>query len=263
MKQLRKDLQDANMSIPLGRQLKLADLQALAQQHSLEITTEKRKILLGWEGKPKGILQILWERGLIVGSDYKGMTLDGRKDPVTGLIQPGSSLRQLLAECSDFKEELSALQVLRRDLGVLADSLPKYHAELAVEGIEYSWGYAKGMYCHTPLSQKKGKTNFLRLVHECCDTVEHLTLERVRVMAKRARAYICTYYHLAQQNNIPLDAGTEQETHQNHQDIAQEQKLLFEQIENLAKEFRTHRCALDFDKRFLSSLFRIKEEDAA
>jgi len=47
------------------------DLQALAQSHSIETT--KQKILPGWEGKAKGILQILWKRGLIAESNYKSL----------------------------------------------------------------------------------------------------------------------------------------------------------------------------------------------
>jgi len=51
----------------------------------------------------------------------------------------------------------------------------------------------------------------------------------------------------------------QQNTPQN--DITVEgQKLLFEQIESLVKEFHMHRCALDFDRGFLSLLLSIKEE---
>jgi len=41
------------------------------------------------------------------------------------------------------------------------ESTPKYHAELAGEGIEYSWGYAKNACCWAPLAQKKGRNNFI------------------------------------------------------------------------------------------------------
>jgi len=75
---------------------------------------------------------------LIAESNYKEMTLDGCKNPAMGQIEAGESLQQLLGKCSDFAEELSALQVLGQELGVLVDFTPKYHTELAGEGIEYT-----------------------------------------------------------------------------------------------------------------------------
>jgi len=145
--------QNLGGSIPLGKHMQLVDLQALAQSHSIEIT--KQKILPGWEGKAKGILQILWECGLIVESNYKLMTLDGQKNQVTGQIDESTSLCAMLGKCTDFQNELSALQVLGNDLGVAVDFMPKYHAELAGKGIAYSWGLAKGEYHQTLLSQKR------------------------------------------------------------------------------------------------------------
>jgi len=78
--------------------------------------------------------------------------------------------------------------------------------------------------------------------------------------ARRALAYICTYFYLAQSNNIPSDAKTQQVAQQN-KNIAQEQKLLFKQIESLSKQFCSHWCALDFDRGFVSSLFTVKKEN--
>jgi len=244
---LKKDLQSAGVTLPVGKPLHLADLQALVQQHGVQTTVEKQKIIQGWEGKPKGILQILWERGLIDELNYKAtLTLDGRKNPLTGLIDESMSLHHLLGKCPDFKNELSAVQVLGQDLGVVIDATPKYHAELAGEGIEYSWGHAKGVYRRTVLSQKQGRANFNRLVEKCCDPVEELTLKHVRSMARCMRAYICTYYHLVQPNHNLPDAQSQQNMQQNN-NIVQQQKLLFKQIENIVKHFCMHRCALDFD----------------
>jgi len=142
--------------MPFGKQLHIANLNLLACQNGIPTMIKKQKILQGWEGKPKGILQILYEHGLIAESNYQSMTLDGRKNPLTGQIDESTSLRHLLAQCADFRNELSALQALGKDLGVVVDSTPKYHAELAGEGIEYSWGHAKGVYRRTQLSHKKG-----------------------------------------------------------------------------------------------------------
>jgi len=220
MKQLKKDLRDAGVDIPIGK-WRIADLRALALQHGIQMTIEKQKILPGWEGKPKGILQILWECGLIAESNYKTMTLNGRKNPLTGQIDKSMSLQCLLGKCADFQKELSALQALGVDLGVIVDATPKYHAEVASKGIEYSWGHAKGKYHWTALAQKQGQSNFIQLVKECCNPVEEITIGLVRLFARGECAYICTYYHLAQ---IQSGAQTEQDMQQN-KTIMQQQKL--------------------------------------
>jgi len=52
--------------------------------------------------------------------------------------------KQMLGACFEFQNELTALQTLGKDLGVAAVISPKFHAELAGEGIEYLWAFAKG-----------------------------------------------------------------------------------------------------------------------
>ena len=51
MKELKKDMIDAGISIPEGKCMQAADLQALAQRHGMQTTTQKQKILPGWESK--------------------------------------------------------------------------------------------------------------------------------------------------------------------------------------------------------------------
>jgi len=55
-------------------------------------------------------------------------------------------------------------------------------------------------------------------------------------MARRARSYICTYFCLAQHNRIPLGVPIEQVA-QHNENVAQEQKLLFTEIESLVTKF--------------------------
>jgi len=89
-------------------------------------------------------------------------------------------------QCTNFQNELSALQALSKDLGVVVDSMPKYHAELAGEGIEYSWGHTKGVYCQMQLSHRKGCSIFVKLVQKCCSPVDELMIACVRLMARSA-----------------------------------------------------------------------------
>jgi len=65
--------------------------------------------------------------------------------------------------------------------------MPKYHAKLAGEGIEFSWGHAKGVYCRTQLSHKKGCSNFVTPVQtSCCIPVDELPIAHLRLMARHA-----------------------------------------------------------------------------
>jgi len=66
--------------------------------------------------------------------------------------------------------------------------------------------------------------------------VEETTLKQVRLMARCVWSYICTYFYLMQQNCIPLGVPIKQVA-QHNENIAQEQKLLFTEIESLVTKF--------------------------
>jgi hypothetical protein len=183
------------------------ELQTFARLHGIDTFEEKQGVIGGWEGKPKGLLQVLWERGLILEELLDKYTLDGRKDAMTGGINLQLSLRHLMAESVDFKNEETALQYLGTQLGVTVELTPKFHAELAGEGVEYGWAHAKAFYRRVPVSRKRGRENFKVLVKECTCPVNVLSKVRIEKFAARARAYICTYHHLDQMNSDPAGAA--------------------------------------------------------
>jgi hypothetical protein len=94
-------------------------------------------------------------------------TLDGGKNPITGVVDLQYALRHLLSECKDFKDKETALQYLGTELGVTVDLTPKFHAELAGEGVEYCWAHAKSYNRRVPVSRKRERENFKLLVREC------------------------------------------------------------------------------------------------
>jgi hypothetical protein len=132
---------------------------------------------------------------------------------------------------------------------------PKFHCEFAGEGIEYAWAQAKAIMRRTPLRDKKGRANFINLVMRCLCPATVLTRERVRKFAARARAYICTYYYLEQELIISNDENMTGFT------PAAKQQLLYKKIEQLMKRFKTHRCVLDFDMRFVLAALKAGDED--
>ena len=205
------------------------------------------------------MLQVLWERGWIDEANFETYTLEGPKNVLTGIPDVKRSLKHIMSECHDFKNEMSVLEFTGESLGVKIDFAPKFHAELAGEGIEYSWGYSKGKYRREPLKLKKGRRNFVKLVKKYLSPENELTNERVRKFSARARAYINTYYYLGRQQELSDQQVVEETTPQDRP--AEKQQLIFLEIERLMKEFKTHRCALDFDRGFINSSLSVKVED--
>ena len=70
--QLIQELQSVcNIIIPRSKHMLAKEIKDIALKHGLLLTESKPQIADGWVGKPKGILQILFERGLIVDGEYK------------------------------------------------------------------------------------------------------------------------------------------------------------------------------------------------
>ena len=157
----KKDLQKALEAIGVSAKGNRKALAALCRQNNIPCVERIEIVVEGWAGKPKGMLQILWERGFIdpavdANKAEKYFTNDGKKDAFGNLIE-GTSLRKMVKELFDFVEEETLLQYHARLLGVIVDRTPKCHPEIAGEGVEYSWGCAKGTYRRLPFAEKKRK----------------------------------------------------------------------------------------------------------
>ena len=85
------------------------------------------------------------------------------------------------------------------------------------------------------MNSKEGKESFKRLVHEVTSR-DVLTIEVVRKLSRRARAYICAYFALFESKNRG-----------NNDTI-----LTLPLIERLVKAFKTHCVAIDFDSKFIN-----------
>ena len=258
-------LKSAGVVLQAQRNHTKKELQVFATNNGIDLFERKEQIVPGWEGRPKGLLQVLWERGLIEESLEK-YTLEGRKDPITGKVDLQLSLRHILANCTDFKDEETALQYLGTQLGVTVQLTPKFHAELAGEGVEYSWAHSKSFYRRMPLSRKRGRDNFKQLVKDCTCPVNVLTKTRIEKFASRARAYICTYHHLYQeqqkqaaaQHDEDLNSASNADSPLSRISSHKKQELVisYSDIERVSKAFKGHRCVLDFDNGFVHSEFR-------
>ena len=71
----------------------------------------------------------------------------------------------------------------------------KFHAELAGEGVRYSWADAKAFYRRLP-----ARDSIKQLIMDCICPTNVLTKQRIQKFASRARTYTCTYHHIEQKN---------------------------------------------------------------
>ena len=221
------------------------ELRTIAEDNDLLTKETSAKVIEGWEEKPKGLLQVLWERGWIDDSNLQQYTLKGKED-IFGVLRRETSLKALMSDCEDFKDEESLLQSMEQKMGISVDRTPKCHCELAGEGIEYSWGCAKNFYRTIELTKKKGKEKFRAAVSRCLSR-EVLTTERMRKFARRARQYICAYYKIHHDEQAAKEANTE---------LTDTGAATPIKLEKLVKEFKTHRCAMDFDTKFCKVVFK-------
>ena len=103
----------------------MSKIKEYAERRGINLQYKKTRVTEGWQGKPKGLLQIRWERGwidpckcttfrndktagrILVNTLF--YTINGRKVMQTGQLVESSLLRVLMGQCTDFKEEEIAL----------------------------------------------------------------------------------------------------------------------------------------------------------
>jgi len=204
----------------------------------------------GWMGKPKGLNQIAWERGLL--------------DPTRTYTK--AQLVKLLQGCTDFLNTETNLQMIARALGVQAERSPKFHCEIAGEGIEYDWGFCKAKYRCRPLTDKKGRASFIELV-KLVTSWFFVTMNQSRRSSARARSYISAYYNihynhgsLLQGNEGGLPNAVEEApqipvAHAAGEEAAPEpwipvpgEVLSMDMIEKAKKVYHSHRGVNSFEK---------------
>jgi len=203
-------------------------------------------------GKPKGMRQILWERGFIDESKPNGYyTKFGTCDEAKNWI-PESSYDYLLSQLTDFVNEKSLLQYYCEQLGVVVERSPKCHPEIAGMGIEYTWGYIKNAYRRLSRKNKKNKQAFLKSL-EFVMSREKLPTDQVRKFCRRARRYMLAYVTLAKADMDEVNnfLGIDVSKWDANQDRSAPIK-----VEKLTKEMKNHRCAYDFDKGFIHEMTR-------
>uniref|UniRef100_A0A7S3QH27 Uncharacterized protein n=1 Tax=Chaetoceros debilis TaxID=122233 RepID=A0A7S3QH27_9STRA len=194
-------------------------------------------IMQSWEGKAKGLVTICVERGLIhlqkVLVENQHYTKNGKK--VNGEIDSTTSLVAILGECADFKKEFSILEKIAERYSATVWFTPKYHCEIAGEGVEYMWGYDKRVFRRIPLALRKKKQDFEKRVRETvCEDVNTSTI--IRRFSRRARQYICAYHHIHSKEST-----------------SEKVQVSLKEVEKVVKKLKTKRSALDISFGFIEA----------
>ena len=239
--------------IPLPNHYVKKTLIDLARDQNIPLQKSIEKgVAKTWVSTPKGMLQTAWERGLLDLDSYcvEDFSEKGLLDDMENRIDK-TNLSVLLTNCSDFADEESLLQLNIRLLGAVCIHSPKYHCEIAGEGIEYSWGNSKAKYRRIKVKDKKTAEQFRHQVGKCLSR-DYLHAERIRKNSRRAREYMVAYFILSIKE---ADSGCENLTGISKITIGELKPCAVsaKKIEQMKKLVRTHRAAFDFDQSFCSA----------
>ena len=276
--------------------MKADEVRDLAKTLNIDTTKKiETNVTPSWVGKPKGMFDIAYERGLLdldkfCVEDFTEKGIDGHEEETSLVI--------LLSKCADFMNEETLLTQMVRKMGARLERSPKYHCELAGEGkliihyflskinksvnsninkqivhyflskinqgIEYSWGNAKMCYRRTPYKDRSQTKQFLNVLKQKCLSRDYLTVKRIRMNSKRARDYMAAYF-VAMHD----DSSDEDEKGKKTHSLSDMKACAIpaNRIERMRRSFKTHRSAFDFDGGFCNITFhhtiekREKEEE--
>jgi hypothetical protein len=206
IKELKNELANTGFSFE-HRSYRLPELQDLSTARNIAIIITHHRVLEGWCGKQKGLLQVLFEQGKIDPAmplpSYKKNGAKGKGFEDNGDLKEESKpfiVTYLLFQCSDFANEISDLQHLVAKLSgetgaVTIEFTPKYHCEIAGEGIEFCWEFAKKLQRRLPIKDRRKVEGFIKSV-KCC--LKRVIPVRTRRFARRARKSMLAYHQIGQ-----------------------------------------------------------------
>ena len=185
-------------------------------------------------------MQVLYERGFIDKGKLNEYSKNGKKrhkDNDGNIMDKYKQyvLTHLMQNCDDFKNQKNAVEELCEELSHIGDpsitilTSPKYHCEIAGEGIELNWGYSKKCYRNIPYHEKNTKVKFVTNVTEC---IGRVNIDLVKKFAAKTRRYMLTYQNVKGEN------------------------LTYESIEKFVKKINTHRNIADSEKGYLEKIWR-------
>ena len=198
-------------------------------------------------GKAKGMKKIQYERHMIDLDKILLYSIKGPKGDKESMITKKFSYFTLLANCTDFVNEKTLLQLRLEEVGqlfginVTVDRTAKCHPETAGEGIEYTWACSKRYMRSIPLAKRRSIKTFTESVNLCLSTKDGaiITKEKVRHFSGRARDYNVAYLLLKKDEDQFTDNTT---------------SLTKKDTEKTKKMYRSHRNIIDQENKTIKDM---------
>jgi hypothetical protein len=143
----------------------------IAEHQRKKLKSSLPEIKKGWIGQPKGLMQILWERGWY------------EKD------MSKSQMQEKLSSLPDFHDEKCGIRQLVESRGHILIVSPVCHPECAGNGIEYCWSIADVHFRNILGKSAKNIEGHIRKVLGN----QVLTIERIWKYERHAREYLRLY----------------------------------------------------------------------
>ena len=131
----------------------------------------------------------------------------------------------------EFHDVLRELSEKAGDSEIRLLTSPKYHCELAGEGVEYVWGLAKRFYRSVEIGEKRTKEKFQKTVRE---SILFVRKDHVINFGGKCRRYMMAY-NAYDSNGDPLT---------------------YKLIERFVRISKTHRNIADQDKAFIEKAWK-------
>ena len=130
------------------------------------------------------------------------------------------------------------------------DCSPKFHPEIAGEGIEFCWGLSKNTYRRFSIEEKRTKSKYIELVKKCTCRDSIITKQMVRLFGKRTRRYMLAYQVLDEA--IASKQATDNDDTENKNLPAMSSALVEKMIRVYKRPHKVHRNIADSQKEFLN-----------
>ena len=201
------------------------------------------------------MLQILYERGYIdklkvMNPQSMEYSKHGNKkyhDSNAKLTDTGKiySLHHILSNARDFATEKSDLKHICTDLSTSNSTTtviftPKFHCEIAGEGIEYIWAISKKYYRRIPYNQKR---SFQQFVTSVKSSLSKVTIHMARRFSQKACSYMLGYHHQSKEDRCKVRSLVKSESsykyntkvhqlYKSHRDVATTDFPFIQQVIN-------------------------------